>query len=128
MSVFTNVRVGVWKRYETCPEMCTEKGTPIHLHYRLIRLTLISVYKHFTSSALVTTSPFADQCHSSSNYQNTSSYHLGYIKMKKTMAGNKRTRPPGGFYSILTLSSADLELDVPRQTNHPKPHQSYLIV
>ena len=39
------------------------------------------------------------------------------------MAGNKHTRPPGGFYSILnSLSSADLELDVPRQTNQLKVH------
>ena len=39
------------------------------------------------------------------------------------MPGNKHTRPPGGFYSILnSLSSADLELDVPRQTNQLKVH------
>ena len=43
------------------------------------------------------------------------------------MAGNKRTRPPVGFYSILnSLSSADLELDVPRQTNQLKVHTNLL--
>ena len=39
------------------------------------------------------------------------------------MAGNKCTRPLGEFYCILnSLSSADLELEVPRQTNQLKVH------
>ena len=39
------------------------------------------------------------------------------------MAGNKRTRPPEGFYSALnSLSSADLELDIPGQTKQLKVH------
>ena len=39
------------------------------------------------------------------------------------MAGNKCTRPLGEFYCILnSLSSADLELEVPRLTNQLKVH------
>ena len=44
-------------------EICTEKGTSIDLHYRLITLRLINVYKDFTSylqaMLMQFTSPFA---------------------------------------------------------------------
>ena len=70
-------------------------------HYRLIRLTPISIYKHSTSKFCMLISNL-------SKYQKGARHCYGYIKLYK-MATSKRPRPSTGFYKALNfLSSAEL--------------------